>query len=94
MSFPHIQKAIAIATRGVDFTVTAADFRVAQDIWGSNIASLKGKTRKMLTNIAELSIDSQIVQREQILSVDIMYVEGIPSLTGLATPLDLTMGCR
>ena len=32
-----------------------------------------------------------MIQAEQILSVDIIFVEEVPSLIGLATPLDLTM---
>lgn len=91
MGFPPVDQAIDIATRGVGFTVTATDFKIAHDIWGADIASLKGKSKKRPTNIAELNISRQLVQQEQILSVDVMYVEGIPSLIGLATPLDLTM---
>ena len=32
-----------------------------------------------------------IVQVEQTLAVDIMFVEGVPSLVGVSTPLDLTL---
>ena len=91
MGFPPIQHAIEIATRGSNFTVTARDFSVAESIWGPDIASLKGKTKKRATNVADTNIDKLLVQQEQILSVDILYVEGVPSLIGLASPLDLTM---
>ena len=91
MGFPPVSQAIEIATRGVNFSVTARDFDIAQDIWGPDIASLKGKTKKHSSVVADISVGRTLVQQEQILSVDIMYVEGVPSLIGLATPLDLTM---
>ena len=91
MGFPPVSQAIEIATRGVNFTVTARDFHVANGIWGPDIASLKGKTKKQATIVADIDITKQVLQQEQILSVDVMYVEGIASLIGLATPLDLTM---
>ena len=52
---------------------------------------MKGETKKQSTNAAESVIGKQLIQQEQTLSVDVMYVEGIPSLIGLASPLDLTM---
>ena len=91
MGFPPVSHAIDIVTRGVNFTVTGTDFRIADDIWGKDIASMKGKTKKRVTYSSDIEISKQLIQQEQILSVDIMYVEGKPSLIGLATPLDLTM---
>ena len=90
MGFPSIQQAIDIVTRGRNFDVTARDFAVADAIYGKDIASLKGKTTKRATKVADISIGAA-VEQQQILSVDIMYVEGVASLIGLATPLDLTM---
>ena len=55
------------------------------------MASLKGKTKKMATTISDITIGAATIQAEQILSIDVMFVEGVPSLIGLATPLDLTM---
>ena len=91
MGFPSIQQAIDIVTRGRNFDVTARDFAVADAIYGKDIASLKGKTTKRATKVADISIGATVQQQQQILSVDIMYVEGVASLIGLATPLDLTM---
>ena len=91
MGFPLVSHAIDIATRGVNFTVTGTDLRIADDIWGPDIASMKGKVKKRVTNPVDIEITRQLVQQEQILSVKIMYVEGVPSLISLATPLDLTM---
>lgn len=91
MGFPPVSQAIDIVSRGVNFTVPGTDFRIADDIWGPDIASMKGKVKKHASRVADIGIGTQLIQQEQILSVDIMYVEGIPSLIGLATPLDLTM---
>ena len=32
-----------------------------------------------------------IAQVEQTLSIDVMFIEGVPSLVGVASPLDLTL---
>ena len=90
MGFPPVSQAIEIATRGVNFTVTGTNFQIANDIWGPDIASLKGKT-KQSSKIADIHISKPTLQQEQIVSVEVMYAEGVPSLIGLATPLDLTM---
>ena len=92
MGFSPVSQAIEIATRGVNFMVTGTDFQIANDIiWGSDIASLKGTTKKQSSKIADIHISKLTLQQEQILSVDVIYVEGVPSLIGLATPLDLTV---
>lgn len=91
MGFPSVRNAIDIAVRGTNFDVTARDFAVAEDIYGTDMATMKGKTKKQSTAIADISTGAAIAQVEQILSVDVMFVEGVPSLIGLATPLDLTM---
>ena len=91
MGYLSVRNAIGIATKGVNFDVTARDFAIAEDIHGMDVASLKGKTKKMASTIADLSIGAATVQVEQILSVDVMFVEGVPSLIGLATSLELTI---
>lgn len=91
MGYPSVRNAMDIATKGINFDVTARDFAIAEDIYGMDMASLKGKTKKTASTIADLTIGAATIQAEQILSVDIMFVEGVPSLIGLATPLDLTM---
>ena len=39
MGFPPVDQAMELATRGLNFSVTATDFRIANDIWGPDIAS-------------------------------------------------------
>lgn len=84
-------QAIDIITRGRNFDVTAREFLVADAIYGKDIASLKGKTTKKATTVADITVGAAIVQQEQVLSVDIMFVDGVASLIGLATPLETTM---
>lgn len=91
MRFPPVIQAMNIVGRGRNFDVTARDFMVADAIYGKDIASMKGRTTKSATKIADITIGAAIVQQEQILSIDIMYVDGVASLIGLASPLDLTM---
>ena len=68
MGFPSIKNAIDIATRGSDFDVTARDFEIAEGIYGKDVATLKGKSKKMATTIADLSIGAATVQVEQAVS--------------------------
>ena len=91
MGFPSARNAIDIATRGTKFDVTARDFAVAEDIYGKDIATMKGKTKKRVSICADITVSAAVVQVEEVLSIDVMFVDGVPSLIGLATPLDLTM---
>jgi hypothetical protein len=65
--------------------------KIAHDIWGKDVTSMRGKTKKKSTVVADLTIRVPIVQQQQVLSVDIMFVESIPSLIAVATPLDLVL---
>lgn len=56
MGFPPVDQAMEIATRGINFSVTTTDFRIANDIWGPDIASFKGNTKKQSTNAAKSEI--------------------------------------
>jgi hypothetical protein len=56
MGYPLVQQAIAMVESGVTFAITAHNFRIAEAIWGPEIASLKGKTRKMGTDLADTVI--------------------------------------
>ena len=52
---------------------------------------MKGKTKKRATAIADISVKSTLVQQQQVLAIDIMYIDKLAFLIGVATPLDLTM---
>jgi hypothetical protein len=91
IGYPTTESAVRIIRSGNNFEATAHDFRVAEAIWGPDIPSLKGRTVKKQTTAADVTVGPSLVQTEQVLAIDIMFVEGIPSLVGVATPLDLTL---
>jgi hypothetical protein len=91
MGYPSVQQVIAMVESGMNFDITAHDFRIAEAIWGPDIASIKGKTRKMGTAPADTVIAPIVAQQDQVLSVDIMFTDGVATLVGLVSPLVLTL---
>ena len=91
MGFPTVEQAMSIINSGSNFEVSARDFQIAEAIWGKDIASLKGKTTKRATAVADISVSTKILQRDQVLSIDIMYLDKLAILVGVATPLGLTI---
>ena len=91
MGYPSTVNAIQMVTTGSNFGLSARDFHVADVIWGPDIQSLKGKTKKLASNPADMTVTPLLVQEQQVLSVDVMFVERVPILLGVAHPLDLTM---
>ena len=88
MGFPTAEQAMSIINCGSNFDVTARDFQIADAIWGKDIASLNRKTTKRATAIA---VSTKILQRDQVLSINIMYLDKLAILIGVATPLGLTI---
>ena len=91
MGFPTVEQAMSIVNTGSNFEITARDFQIADAIWGKDIASVKGKTVKRSTDAADITVSTKIVQRDQVLSIDIMFIEKLAILIGVATPLGLTI---
>ena len=91
MGFPSVKDAIDMVSSGANYEITGKDFQVADAIWGKDMASMKGKTTRRATNVANMEVKRFESQQQQILSVDIMFVEKLPFLVGVATPLDLTL---
>jgi hypothetical protein len=91
MGFPSVPQAIRAAGSGSNFDVTARDSEIAEAIWGKDVASLKGKTKKKVTPVADIEVTPTLVQQEQVVSVDIMFIQKLAVLIGVATPLDLTL---
>ena len=91
MGYPPVDMAIAMIRGGNNFGVSENDFRIAHSIWGKCLASLKGKTHKMTSPASDISITPVKVQQEQVLAVDIMYLNNTAVLIGVSTPLDLTL---
>ena len=91
MGFPSVGQAIRTSNSGSNFEITARDFEVADAIWGKDVASMKGKTKKQASPIPDITVSPTMVQKEQVLSVDIMFVKKLAILVGVCTPLDLTL---
>jgi hypothetical protein len=91
MGYPSVQQAIDVVESRVNFDITGHDFRIAEAIWGPDIASLKGKSRKMGEVAADIVIAPIIEQQDQVLAIDVMFLESVAILVGLASPLGLTM---
>jgi hypothetical protein len=91
MGYPSVESAIQMIRGGDNMGVTERDFRIAHDIWGKDVTSMRGKTKKKATIVADMTIRVPIVQKQQVLSVDIMFIESVPSLVAVATPLDLVL---
>ena len=69
--------------------VTKQDVRNADAIFGSSIATLKGKTHKLTSIPASAVIAPRVTQVQQILAVDIFFIKTLPFLLGQLMPLGL-----
>ena len=91
LGFPSITSAMAMVSTGKNFDVCAHDFKVAEAIWGPDLSNIRGKTTKKHTQQAAMVPMPSVVQINQVLSVDIMFLEGAQMLIADAHPLDLTI---
>jgi hypothetical protein len=87
MGFRSVAQAIRTAGSGSNCEVTARDFETADAIRGKDIAS----TKKQATPAADVNISPAAVQQDQVLSVDVMFIQKTAVLVGVSTPLDLTL---
>jgi hypothetical protein len=92
MGYPSVEMAISMLRDGSGFDVSEYDFRVADAIWGKDIASIKGKTTKKATAAADITLSAPVVQQQQIISIDIMFVDQVSTVVAVAHPLELTFG--
>ena len=92
MSFPSVADAKHMTATATGFDITAKDFDRAQTIYGPDIATMKGKSTKPVGFIPDMS-DARIdvSHPTQTLSIDIMFIDKIPSLVAVSSPLDLTL---
>ena len=74
--------------------ITAQDVVRALDIFGQVLGSLKGKTTSHKTELEEEMpvVDRQF--RNQIMYIDLMFVNSIPYLVSVTNPLEYVMICK
>ena len=75
-----------------DCPVTVEDINIAEDIWGKDIAYLKGKsTRSRPTPVRidtiEIPVELKMKHKEITLCIDTMYINGFGFLTAIGHPL-------
>ena len=92
MGYPSVETAISMLQNGSNFDVTEYDFKVANSIWGPNIASIKGKQVKTTTRTADVTLGVPIVHQQQTLAVDTMFVDQVAIVVAVSQLLDLTLG--
>ena len=63
MGYPPVEMAIAMVRGGNNFKVSEADFRRAHDIWGKCLASMKGKSHKIKTPQADITLCAPQAQK-------------------------------
>ena len=71
--------------------VTAQDVLRADAIFGRSIAGIKGKTKKMASAIANIALTPRVTQVQQIMHVDLFFVNGIIFLLAKLQPLGLAL---
>ena len=91
MGSPPVKMAIAMIRGGNNFNVSEAGFRNAQSIWGKYLGRLRGETHKKSSPVADISLTPAPAQQQQVLSVDIMYLETTAILIAVSTPLDMAL---
>jgi hypothetical protein len=92
----HMTPAAVIATLNgglLNCDITPSDVRNGQAIFGKDsVASLKGRTKKRVSFPLSRDVAPRVVQEQQTLSVDIMFVDSLAFLIGVLSPLELCLG--
>ena len=76
----------------VNSNITAQDVVRSLDIWGPDLGSLKGKTPSHQAQIEEEQpILDKLQERNQIMYIDLMFLNGNPFLIAVVKPLEYVM---
>lgn len=93
LGYPPSDVAVKVLRRGVhNSAVTAQDVRMADAIFGADVNAMKGNTRKMASVPAKVVLAPRVTQRQQSLSIDVVFIKDQVFLLGVLNPLNLTMG--
>jgi hypothetical protein len=92
LAYPSPDDLVKLIRNGgiINCPVTAHDVARAIQIYGPDIGSLKGKTKRSKPEIAKIEYVKREVSALQTLHVDVMFVEGDTYLVSVSKPLGLT----
>ena len=93
MGYVSLKDQAAMIKHGaiINCPVTQSDVYRAHQIYGSDVASLKGKTKATPSHIVKIEHVPRSLETNQTLHVDVIFIEGDPYLLSVSTPLGLTM---
>ena len=89
MGYPPVEMAIAMIRGGNYFSVSETDFRNAHTISQTLTPASVGKLTRS-SPAADISLTPAPAQQQQVLSVDIIYLDNTAILIAVSTPLDMT----
>lgn len=93
MGYPSAADLAQLLSHGkvLNTRLTSHDLRRAQDIYGPDVASLKGKTTSSPSTVVKVEYIPRPVEQVLTLHADIMFVQGEPFLLVKAMPLGLAL---
>jgi hypothetical protein len=93
LGYPSPRSMIDMINNGtiINCPVTSKDISRAHQIYGPDLASLRGKSRKKTVDSAKLEFLPREITSDVVLNIDIMFVNSIAFLISVSTPLGLTM---
>jgi hypothetical protein len=93
MGYPSPQSLIDMINQGaiVNCPVTAKDVARANNIFGPDLASVRGKTRKGKIKVPPVEFLPREISSDLVLNTDIMFVNSNAFLISVSTPLGLTI---
>jgi hypothetical protein len=83
LGYPSFENASAMLRDGNGFTVAPYDFKVADTIWGPDIASMSGKA-KTEAMVPDPTLGVPVNQQQQTLVVDIMFIDQVSTVVAVA----------
>ena len=88
LGHPSLESVRSIVNRGIlNSAVTVQDLQRGELIFGPSVSEMKGKTVKRASIAAEAELMPRVVQVQQCLEIDIMFVRKQPYLLGVLVPL-------